>query len=104
MNLKEEPCSVHTSYYSRGEEGWERVRDKALIKLDPQSLIILTASAAGLINGLDVADTDPLSVPRLTHIRPLGFSRLTHILSLSPNGDSCVGKKNPTKYDRVFLL
>lgn len=73
------------------------MRDKALIKRDPQSLIILTASAAVLINGLDVGDTDPLSVPRLTHILPLGFSRnkdLTHILSLSQNGDSCVKIEN----------
>lgn len=91
MNLKEEPHSVHTSYYSpRGGGG--SVRDKALIKPDPQSLIILTASAAVLINGLDVGDTDPLSVPRLTQILPLGFSRnkdLTHNLSLSQKGDSC---------------
>lgn len=35
-------------------------RDKALIKRDPQSLITQTA---GLINGLDLDDTDPLSAP-----------------------------------------
>lgn len=62
MNQKEEPHSVHTSHYSP-TGGGGGVRDKALIKHDPQSLIILTASAAVLINGLDVGDTDPLSVP-----------------------------------------
>lgn len=35
--------------------------DKALIKHDPQSFIIQTASAAGLINGMDLDDTTPLS-------------------------------------------
>lgn len=63
MNQKEEPHSIHTSHYSP-TGGGGGVRDKALIKRDPQFLIILPASAAVLINGLDVGDTDPLSVPR----------------------------------------
>lgn len=46
------------------ERRWRRGGgDKALIKRDPQSLIIQTASAAGLINGLDLDDSDPLSAP-----------------------------------------
>lgn len=93
MNQKEEPHSVHTSHHSPTGRGGG-VRDKALIKRDPQSLIILTASAAVLINGLDVGDTDPLSVPWSNPHTTAGLlwqqKELTHILYSGQNADTCV--------------
>lgn len=52
-------CGLLKERWRRG--GWVccncLIWDKALIKHDPQSLIIQTASAAGLINGMDLDDT-----------------------------------------------
>ena len=72
MNQKEEPHSANMyqgSDPSRGGGGggvecYNRLsRDKALIKRDPVSLIIQTARAARLINGMDLDNTDPQSAP-----------------------------------------
>lgn len=46
--------------------------DKDLIKHDPQSFIIHTASAAGLINAMDFHDTVPLSAPVNSHRQLVG--------------------------------